>query len=152
MTRGICTIANNEGRLNISIWVVGKRHLRVRGAVIGVMGPRQSDNYRDGLNGPIRRLAKLQSGAVIGGMGLRQGDICNRVRCSRRPVRNSGSCGRCYQRRRLGADQTFICTQGNSSRISMQRSGNSGARGSFGHGRGIRYLELGRLEHSIGHR
>jgi len=48
MTRGICTIANDRGMLNISIWVVGKWHLRVRGAVIGVMSLRQSDSGRDG--------------------------------------------------------------------------------------------------------
>ena len=50
MTRGICTIANDRGRLNISIWVVGKQHLRVRGAVIGGMGLKQGDNGRDSLN------------------------------------------------------------------------------------------------------
>ncbi len=99
MTRGICTIADDRGRLNISIWVVGKQHIRVRGAVIGFMGLRQSDNCRDGLNGSISRLAKLHSGAVIGGSSGRQSNTCNRVWCSRRPVRNIGSCGGCYQKR-----------------------------------------------------
>ena len=51
------------------------------------MGLREGNNYRDGLNGSIRRLAKLQSGAVIGGSSCRQGNTCNRVWCSRRPVR-----------------------------------------------------------------
>jgi len=124
MTRGSYAIISDRGRVNISIWVVGKWHLRVKGAV------------------------KLQSGAVIGGSSCGQGNTCNRVWCSKRPVRDSRSCRRCYQRRGLGVGPNII-TKGSPSRTSMQKVSSRVARKSLGHITEIRDLWHSRLGHSI---